>query len=76
MLQNEERYKEEQINYEPIQAVYPGDDEYKLREPTGTQIVLYEEKKHVKPDVVFETPETKMPMHDRGDDSYVSILKI
>ncbi|KAA0066916.1 Cell division protein ftsH [Cucumis melo var. makuwa] len=50
-------------------TVYKGDDEYELRGPTCTQIMLYEEKKYVKPDVVFETPKTKMAMHDRGEES-------
>ncbi|KAA0035692.1 Cell division protein ftsH [Cucumis melo var. makuwa] len=70
-IEDEERY-EEAINYEPLQAVYPNDGEHELRGPTGTQIVLYEEKKYVKPDVVFETPETKMPTHDRGEESYMN----
>uniref|UniRef100_A0A0A0K560 Cell division protein ftsH n=1 Tax=Cucumis sativus TaxID=3659 RepID=A0A0A0K560_CUCSA len=38
------------MDFEPIQTVYPGEDEYDLRGPTGTQIVVYKERKD-EPDV-------------------------
>lgn len=61
--QDEERYEEEP--YESLQSVYPEDEDYELIRPNGTQILLYKGKKDVKPDVVFETSETKMSMHDQ-----------
>ena len=51
-------YEHNQMDFEPIQTVYPGEDEYDLRGPTGTQIVVYKERKD-EPDVVFETSKTK-----------------
>ena len=59
------------MDYQPIQIVYPGEDESDLRGPTGTQIVLYNEMKNVKPDVVFETLENKMHMNDGEDESNI-----
>uniref|UniRef100_A0A9I9E7L2 Uncharacterized protein n=1 Tax=Cucumis melo TaxID=3656 RepID=A0A9I9E7L2_CUCME len=34
---------EEPIQYEPLQTIYPEDDEEELRGPTGTQIVVYQD---------------------------------
>uniref|UniRef100_A0A9I9E6F5 Uncharacterized protein n=1 Tax=Cucumis melo TaxID=3656 RepID=A0A9I9E6F5_CUCME len=56
---DEEVRYEEPIQYEPLQTIYLEDDEYKLRGPIGTQIMVYQDQKFVKPDVVFETPEAK-----------------
>uniref|UniRef100_A0A9I9EHJ8 Uncharacterized protein n=1 Tax=Cucumis melo TaxID=3656 RepID=A0A9I9EHJ8_CUCME len=56
----EEVRNEEPIEYQPLQTMYPKDDEEELRGLTGTQIVVYQDQKFEKTNVVFETPEAKM----------------
>uniref|UniRef100_A0A9I9E988 Uncharacterized protein n=1 Tax=Cucumis melo TaxID=3656 RepID=A0A9I9E988_CUCME len=52
----EEVRNEEPKEYQSLQIIYPEDDDEDLREPIGTQIVVYQNQKFVKTDVVFETP--------------------
>ncbi|KAA0043162.1 uncharacterized protein E5676_scaffold302G00690 [Cucumis melo var. makuwa] len=62
--EEEVRY-EEPIQYEPLQTIYLDDDEQELRGPTDTLIVVYQNQKFVKTNVVFETPKAKMPKHNK-----------
>ncbi|TYK30586.1 protein Ycf2-like [Cucumis melo var. makuwa] len=57
---------EEPLDYQPIQIIYPKDDEEELQGPTGTQIVVYDDKKFMRTDMVFKTPEAKMPKKKEG----------
>uniref|UniRef100_A0A9I9EC33 Uncharacterized protein n=1 Tax=Cucumis melo TaxID=3656 RepID=A0A9I9EC33_CUCME len=45
---------EEPMEYEPIQTIYPEDDEEELRGPTGTQIMVYHDQNFMRTDMVFE----------------------
>ena len=46
------------MEYQPLETIYP-DDEEKLRGPIGTQIVVYQNKKFMKTDVVFGNQKKK-----------------
>ncbi|KAL0537592.1 hypothetical protein IC582_026574 [Cucumis melo] len=53
------------MEYQALQTIYPEDDEEDLRRPTGIRIIVFHDQKFMKTDVVFETPNAKMPKKNK-----------
>uniref|UniRef100_A0A9I9EC80 Uncharacterized protein n=1 Tax=Cucumis melo TaxID=3656 RepID=A0A9I9EC80_CUCME len=45
---------QEPLDYKPIQTIYPEDNEEELQGSTGTQILVYDDKKFMRTNMVFE----------------------
>uniref|UniRef100_A0A9I9EEA9 Uncharacterized protein n=1 Tax=Cucumis melo TaxID=3656 RepID=A0A9I9EEA9_CUCME len=74
----EEVRNEEPKEYQSLQIIYPEDDDEDLREPIGTQIVVYQNQKFVKTDVINEgetSCDVRLNFSSDSDEDNVPIAK-
>uniref|UniRef100_A0A9I9ELU7 Uncharacterized protein n=1 Tax=Cucumis melo TaxID=3656 RepID=A0A9I9ELU7_CUCME len=74
----EEVRNKEPIEYQPLQTIYPEDDEEEFRGPTGTKIVVYQDQKLKKTNVINEgetSYDVPLNFSSESDEDNVSIAK-